>query len=175
MLIATRYILYLTVIIILSACNKQPSNPIPKSLSTEVKNQQIYNSNIPKNIKVSGKDAYQKSIDYTMGTHHTTPDLIKAVNWIKYSANEGYAEAQYKLAIMYLQGIGVPISKKNAFLSMLIAAQSGDAQAQYYLSYFYRYGIGTTPNFILADYWLKQAKIHGAIIDTVKMPLNDKL
>ncbi|MCF6765351.1 hypothetical protein L3V82_06170 [Thiotrichales bacterium 19S3-7] len=155
--------------IALSACASNDTNPIPEPLSHAATTQKIYQSDIPKNSTISAKEAYQKSIDYSTGENNTTPDLIAAVNWIKFSASKGYAEAQFKLGLMYLQGIGVPISKKNAFLSMLIAAQSGQAQAQYYLSYFYLKGIGTEENFILADYWLNEAKANGAVIETLDL------
>ncbi|MCF6775084.1 sel1 repeat family protein [Thiotrichales bacterium 19X7-9] len=163
-----KVILYFS-FIMLSACASNTTNPIPTSLDQVAANQKLYQSNIPKNSTISAEAAYQKGVDYTTGENNTTPDLIAAVNWIKYSASKGYAEAQFKLGLMYLQGIGVPVNKKNAFLSMLIAAQSGQAQAQYYLSYFYMKGIGTEENFILADYWLSQAKRNGAIIERLDL------
>lgn len=126
-------------------------------------------SDIPANTDISAKEAYVKGIEYSTGTTNTPANLERAVEWIKYSADKGYPEAQYKLGLMYLQGIGVLINRKNAFSSTLTAAQSGHKEAQFYLSYFYRYGIGTKPNFILADYWLEQARQNGAQIKTLNL------
>lgn len=152
---------FLTILftILLSACTSNiNSNPVPPSLSITAKESSLYQTSIKPKEPISAEKAYQKGVDYTTGKNNTEPNLIQAVNWIKYAAGQGYAEAQLKLGLMYLQGIGVDVNKKNAFLSMLIAAQSGNYQAQRYLGYFYQQGIGTEKNFILSEYWLDQAK-----------------
>lgn len=69
-------------------------------------------------------------------------DLIKAAELYQIMANSGEAEAQYRLAQLYLVGQGINKQPKNAFSLMQKAAQK-IPQAKNQLGLFYLYGIGT--------------------------------
>ena len=57
-------------------------------------------------------------------------------------AEEGHAEAQNRLGLMYDFGLGVPEADVEAVKWHRMAAEQGFAQAQYILGDMYREGIG---------------------------------
>ena len=60
-------------------------------------------------------------------------DYKEAVKWYRLSAEQGVAQAQYKLGWMYSNGLGVPQDYKEAVKWYRLSAEQGDAQAQYNL------------------------------------------
>lgn len=68
-------------------------------------------------------------------------DLTKAAELYRIMANRGKAEAQYRLAKLYLVGQGMNKQPKKAFSLMQKAAQKIQ-QAKNQLELFYLYGIG---------------------------------
>ena len=56
-----------------------------------------------------------------------------AVMWYTKAAEQGYADAQFKLGLMYGNGEGVPENDKTAMIWFTKAAEQGYADAQLYL------------------------------------------
>ena len=56
---------------------------------------------------------------------------VASLEQIRKLADEGNAEAQYKLGRMYEEGLGLPQDYKEAAKWYLKAAEKGNAQAQY--------------------------------------------
>lgn len=76
-------------------------------------------------------------------------------------AEEGNAEAQYKLGRMYEEGLGLPQDSKEAFKWYLKAAEKGSAKAQYKLGTMYTLGKGVTRDIVEAAKWFGKAAQQG--------------
>ena len=80
---------------------------------------------------------------------------------VKAAAKQGDAFAQFSLAVMYYNGEGTLVDKKQAFYWYTKAAEQGDAAAQLNLALMYYAGEGTLPDKTKAAYWVKQAYENG--------------
>ena len=67
-------------------------------------------------------------------------DYAEAVKWYRLAADQGYADAQNNLGVMYDQGQGVPQNYAEAVKWYRLAADQGDAAAQYNLGVMYDKG-----------------------------------
>jgi TPR repeat protein len=76
-------------------------------------------------------------------------------------ADEGNAEAQYKLGRMYEEGLGLPQDSKEAAKWYLKAAEKGNAQAQYKMGTLYTLGKGVPKDRLEAAKWLGKAAQQG--------------
>jgi len=76
--------------------------------------------------------------------------------WAKLS-RKGDAEAQFKLGMLYAQGLGVEKDARKAHELLLSAAEAGNPAAQYMVARDYRYGIGTGRAPKVALMWLREA------------------
>tara|TARA_R110000765_G_scaffold324976_2_gene416497 strand:+ start:916 stop:1131 length:216 start_codon:yes stop_codon:yes gene_type:complete len=63
---------------------------------------------------------------------------IETVSWYRLAAEQGDADAQYNLGIMYDTGRGVPENDAEAVRWYRLAAEQGDANAQFNLGGMYR-------------------------------------
>ena len=81
----------------------------------------------------------------------------EAMKWYRKAADQGNAEAQFNLGVMYDQGEGVPKNYTEAMQWYRKAADQGDANAQYNLGIMYYNGEGTPKNFINSYAWLSVA------------------
>lgn len=72
-------------------------------------------------------------------------------------AQQGDAQAQTSLALLYLTGHGVPQDDTAAMGWFRKAAEQGYAKAQYNLAYMYANGRGDWQNFRLAIEWFRKA------------------
>ncbi len=88
-------------------------------------------------------------------------DLKGAVASYEAAANLGYAPAQYNLARMYLEGLGVAKNEEAAYLYFLAAAEKGLLLAQYNLGVLFETGLGTERDFERARYWYGKAAEQG--------------
>ena len=82
-------------------------------------------------------------------------------------ANQGDANAQYTLALMYENGTGIPRDPRYAIYWYTKAAQQGHVEAQYRLGTIYRYGYGDEVfllDFKQAVYWITKAAEQGHLI-----------
>jgi eukaryotic-like serine/threonine-protein kinase len=94
---------------------------------------------------------------YDDGLGGLTKDSYRAFDWYQKSANQGYAKAQFNLAIMFDNGEGTPPDKAEAFKWYYRAAEKGYPSAQLNVGLIYRRGIGVDRNDQLARTWLSKA------------------
>jgi TPR repeat protein len=80
---------------------------------------------------------------------------------IKKAAENGDIEDQYKLAIIYLNGIAFPKDKKQAFEWFKKAAERGNGAAMVELALCYEKGEGTIMDKKQASEWFRRAAIAG--------------
>ena len=67
-------------------------------------------------------------------------DYEEAVKWYRLAAEQGYANAQYNLGLMYDNGEGVPQDYAEAVKWYRLAAEQGMLHAQYNLGVMYDNG-----------------------------------
>ncbi len=91
----------------------------------------------------------------------TVPDLLGAVRWFRAAAEKGNPEAQYLLAVRYLNGQGVEQSPTEAVNWLRRAAEQGHAGAQDSLGVRYATGQGIEQNDIEALRWFRKAAEQG--------------
>ncbi len=68
-------------------------------------------------------------------------------------AEQGIADAQYNLGVMYDNGKGVLQDYKEAVKWYRLSAEQGDALAQFNLGWMYRNGKGVLQDYALAHIW----------------------
>ena len=85
------------------------------------------------------------------------------------SARIGVPEAQYEVALMYANGIGVPQSIEQAVHWLQQSAGRGLPAAQYLLGTRYESGIGVAPNLNSAMVWLARAAEQGHLKATYRL------
>ncbi|WP_116963314.1 tetratricopeptide repeat protein [Fastidiosibacter lacustris] len=119
---------------------------------------------------LSPKDAYNKGIEYSQQSNVDNYNIDKAVDYIQYSAATGYAEAQFKLGLMYFQGLGVQSNPAVGFYWIEKAAKNDYPHAQIYLAYMYKKGIGVSANLFKSNYWLRQARENGIDVNLSSLP-----
>jgi len=87
-------------------------------------------------------------------------DTVKAIEFYLLSAMQGYVEAEYNLAFMYLKGIGVEPRVEAGIAWLKSAAGKDYQQAQYLLGKIYKKGMyGVKENIEEAVKWYKQAAL----------------
>jgi TPR repeat protein len=77
------------------------------------------------------------------------------------AANEGHADSQFNVGVMYEQGTGVGKNEKEAFLWYGKSASQGNAAAQFNLGVLYENGRGTKVDFAKANEWYRKASVQG--------------
>jgi TPR repeat protein len=97
----------------------------------------------------SGIAAFEAK-QFTAALRHLTPH-----------AEEGNADAQYRVAIMYQNGLGVVRNEKLAVKWMRAAAEQGHALAQHGLGYMYLQGDCLERNAAEASTWFRRAAEQG--------------
>jgi S1-C subfamily serine protease len=80
---------------------------------------------------------------------------------LKKKAEQGDADAQYSLGLMYGNGEGVPKDSAKAFEWFQKAAEQGSADAQYSLGYMYGNGEGVPKNDVKAVEWIEKSAAQG--------------
>ena len=98
-----------------------------------------------------------------------TRDFDRAYQLLRPLAEQGNAEAQYNLGVLYRTGRGVPKDYSAAFNWFGKAAAQKHAQAQYNLGVLYLNGWGTTTDPDQARYWLELAAAQGVAIASTKL------
>jgi TPR repeat protein len=80
-------------------------------------------------------------------------------------ANQGYADAQFNLALLYYHGAGIPRDTRYAIYWYKKAAEQGHVNAQYNLGRLYMYGYGeeVRQDPKQAVYWLTKASEQGLV------------
>jgi len=77
-------------------------------------------------------------------------------------AKEGHLKAQYEVAMMLNNGIGVAKDKEEAWSWFTRAAKAGNVDAQVELGAHYEAGVDGQPNGIMAAQWWKTAAKNGS-------------
>ncbi len=77
------------------------------------------------------------------------------------SAEEGHADSQFNVALMYEQGIGVEKDEKKAVEWYGKSAAQGNSAAQFNLGVMYENGRGTEVDFAKANEWYRKASVQG--------------
>ena len=88
-------------------------------------------------------------------------EFAKAFQFLSPLAETGNAQAQYRLAIMYQNGLGHVRNDMMAFKWMRSAAEQGDALAQHGLGFMYMQGECVPKNEKLAAEWFRRAAEQG--------------
>ena len=96
-----------------------------------------------------GLAAYKKK-DYTLALREWRP-----------LADQGDADAQSNLGLMYDTGQGVPQNAAEAVKWYRLAADQGNASAQYNLGLMYANGQGVTQDYVKAYEWLSLSVAQG--------------
>ncbi len=80
-------------------------------------------------------------------------DYASAIRELRPLAEQGHAEAQYLLGVMYDEGLGVPQDYAEAVKSYRKAAEQGYAKAQLFLGNMYFFGQGVSKDYVQAYMW----------------------
>ncbi len=88
-------------------------------------------------------------------------DYAAAAPWFRRAAEQGDAEAQYSLAVLYTNGLGVPRDVASALAWYRRSAAQGYARAQNNLAWFYANGQGVKRDLTRAAAWYRQAAEQG--------------
>ena len=90
-------------------------------------------------------------------------DYMKAVAYLRRSANQGYAPAQTSLGSCYAHGLGVKQDYGEAVRWYRKAAVRGDSLAEYSLGYAYAHGKGVTKDVEAAIKWWQKSAEQGQV------------
>jgi TPR repeat protein len=104
------------------------------------------------------KDAasYQEGMDaYAQGNFDVALKKLRPV------AEQGNADAQFRLGLMYREGKGVPQDDKQATAWLSKAAEQGHVEAQENLGLSYAKGLGVERDWVQADKWFSIAAASG--------------
>ena len=88
---------------------------------------------------------------------YNSGDFAAAVKWFTLAAEQGDADAQFNLGMVYWDGEGVSQDIKAAMKWFTLAAEQGDADAQNILGVMYDEGEGVSQNIKAAMKWFKLA------------------
>ena len=95
------------------------------------------------------------------GLYERNGNPAKAIDWYNKVANQGNAEAQYRLGKMYLEGRGIRQDDKQAAHWFEKSAEKDHPQAQYQLGNMYYEGKGVEQDYEKAFSYCMQAAKHG--------------
>ena len=90
-------------------------------------------------------------------------DYATALRLWRPLAEQGYANAQFALGIVYANGQGVPQDYAAAVLWFRMAAKQGDDRAQFNLGTMYDKGKGVPQNYATAVSWYREAAEQGHV------------
>jgi len=90
-------------------------------------------------------------------TAYKAGDYEAALTELTPVAERGVADAQHRLAVMYLFGQGVEADPAEALRWVRAAAEQGHIKAQSQLSYMHFFGIGTEKDAVAAAKWSRAA------------------
>ena len=102
------------------------------------------------------------SADFQKGlTAYESGDFATALREWEPLAEQGYANVQFNLGVMYDNGKGVPQDDKTAVKWYTLAAEQGIASAQFNLGTMYTNGTGVLQDYKTAVKWYKLAAEQG--------------
>ena len=88
-------------------------------------------------------------------------NFVEAAQWLRKSAEQGYAKAQVCMGIMYFRGDGVEQNYVEGVKWCRKAAEQGETGAQYELGCAYQFGKGVDQNYAEAARWYQKAAAQG--------------
>lgn len=88
-------------------------------------------------------------------------DFAEATRLYRLAAEQGYANAQFNLGVLYYSGQGVPQDYPEAARLYRLAAEQGNANAQINLGVLYGIGRGVPQDYVTAHMWLNIAGANG--------------
>ncbi len=88
-------------------------------------------------------------------------DLPLAYKEFLAAAENGHADSQFNVGLMYEQGIGVEQDEKEAVVWYGKSAAQGNSAAQYNLGVLYENGRGTEIDYVKANEWYRKASVQG--------------
>ena len=137
MRITTLIVLTLTLCILNTGCNSEPSvdSDSNSAFSTsELSDPAVGNS--PSPTEMSAEDQYNRGLQYEKG-EGVPHDHEEAIKWYRKAAGRGHASSQNWLGLMYLRGNAVAQDYKEAVKWFRLAAEQGYAEAQYLFGVMY--------------------------------------
>ena len=100
----------------------------------------------------------------------------EAVRWYRLAAEQGFAEAQHNLGVIYYNGEGVPENNAEAVKWWRLAAEQGFVDSQYNLGFSYEKGDGVPENDVKAYVWYSVAAAQGVELSkTVRDAISELL
>jgi len=99
--------------------------------------------------------------DYYYGRNGKKKDYGEAVKWYRKAAEQGDADGQYNLALMYRNGYGVPNDDVEAVKWYRLSAEQNNVLAQANLGGMYDRGIGVPHDYTEAFKWYKKSAEKG--------------
>jgi hypothetical protein len=84
---------------------------------------------------------------------------VDSLEWLRRSADQGYARAQFALGERYAQGDGIAKDEAEAARWYALAADQGNKGAQHYLAVLYEYGRGVQKDLVQAYKWYSLAAV----------------
>lgn len=103
-------------------------------------------------LEETPEQLYQKGKKY-----YDKKDYTEAIKWLRKSAEQGNADAQYRLGFCYRCGYGVSKDYTEVVKWYRKAAEQGNADAQYNLGFCYKYGYGVSMDYTEAVKWYRKA------------------
>jgi TPR repeat protein len=94
-------------------------------------------------------------------TAYQANNMPLAYKEFRAAAEEGHADSQFNVGLMFEQGIGVGKDEKEAIVWYRKAAVQGNELAQYNLAVLYENGRGTAVDFEQANEWYRKASAQG--------------
>jgi uncharacterized protein len=114
-------------------------------------------------LALTGDDFAQwlVGMSYENGLNGQAVNIVEAVKWYRLSAEQGYAAAQFELALMYSNGEGVLQDYKEAAKWYRLSAEQGIAEAQFNLALMYDNGRGVLQDYKEAAKWYRLSAEQG--------------
>jgi len=103
------------------------------------------------------------SVQSTMFVYAGSGDA-EAVRWFRLAAEQGYADAQYDLGLMYTEGRGVVEDDAEGVVWLRKAGDQGHAEAQFQLGKMFELGEGVTRDLDEATRWYRLAGEQGVVL-----------
>ena len=88
-------------------------------------------------------------------------DNTAGAAWLRRAADQGHSQAQFNLAVMYVNGLGVAADNVEAASWYRRAAEQGNTSAQYNLGLMYYNGDGVAQDNVMAHVWTSIAAANG--------------
>jgi len=88
-------------------------------------------------------------------------DYAEAIKWYRLAADQGNANGQNNLGVMYEDGKGIPKDYAEAAKWYRLAAEQGNANGQYNFGNMYAFGQGVLQDNVMAHMWYNIASANG--------------